>query len=71
MQVQYSGIGIFGLLGVLFVGLKLSGHIDWSWWFVLMPFYLGWAILFGFVALMFVIVSVVGGLVWLFDRGRK
>tara|TARA_R110000824_G_scaffold8361_5_gene37856 strand:+ start:7978 stop:8217 length:240 start_codon:yes stop_codon:yes gene_type:complete len=34
-----SGVGVFGLLGVLFVGLKLGGVIDWSWWWVTMPFY--------------------------------
>jgi len=34
-----SGIGVFGLLGVLFVGLKLTGVINWSWWWVLLPFY--------------------------------
>ena len=22
---------------LLFVGLKLTGHIDWSWWLVLAP----------------------------------
>lgn len=22
---------------LLFVGLKLSHHIDWSWWFVMSP----------------------------------
>lgn len=27
-----SGIGFFGLLQVLFVGLKLTGHIAWPWW---------------------------------------
>ena len=27
-----SGIGFGGLLTVLFVGLKLTGFIDWSWW---------------------------------------
>jgi len=25
------------LLQVLFIGLKLTGHIDWSWWWVLSP----------------------------------
>lgn len=25
------------LLTVLFVGLKLTGHIGWSWWLVLAP----------------------------------
>jgi hypothetical protein len=32
---------IIGLLGVLFVGLKLTGVIAWSWWLVLLPFYGG------------------------------
>lgn len=30
---------IFGLLGVLFVGLKLTGHIDWNWLWVTAPFW--------------------------------
>lgn len=25
------------LLTVLFIGLKLTGYIDWSWWWVLAP----------------------------------
>jgi hypothetical protein len=32
-----SGIGFFGMLTVLFIGLKLTGHIDWSWVWVLAP----------------------------------
>ena len=28
-------------LGLLFVALKLMGYIDWSWWWVLCPFWLG------------------------------
>ncbi len=31
------GPNLFTLLTVLFVGLKLTGHIDWSWWWVLSP----------------------------------
>lgn len=27
----------FGLLAILFIGLKLTGYIDWSWWWVLAP----------------------------------
>lgn len=38
-QARDSGIGVLGLLGVLFVGLKLTGHIDWSWWWVTAPFW--------------------------------
>ena len=40
-----SGIGVFGLLGVVFVTLKLCGVIDWSWWWVTAPFWGGFAIL--------------------------
>lgn len=40
-----SGIGVLGLLGVLFVGLKLTGIIDWSWWWVTVPFWGGLALI--------------------------
>lgn len=39
-----SGIGLWGLLGVSFVVLKLTGFINWSWWWVLAPFWGGFAI---------------------------
>ncbi len=29
----------FPILGALSIGLKLTGLTDWSWWFVLLPFY--------------------------------
>ena len=32
-----SGVGLTGLLTVLFVGLKLTHYIDWSWWWVFSP----------------------------------
>ena len=34
-----GGIGVLGLLGVVFVTLKLVGIIDWSWWLVTLPFW--------------------------------
>jgi len=39
-----SGIGILGLLGVAFVILKLCGVINWSWWYVTLPFWGGFVI---------------------------
>tara|TARA_Y100000034_G_C6606911_1_gene264187 strand:- start:350 stop:532 length:183 start_codon:yes stop_codon:yes gene_type:complete len=39
-----SGIGLFGMLGVLFVGLKLTGYVNWSWWLVTLPFWGGFTI---------------------------
>lgn len=32
-----GGIGFFGMLAILFIGLKLGGIIAWSWWWVLAP----------------------------------
>ncbi len=49
-----SGIGVLGLLGVAFVILKLTNFIDWSWWYVTMPFWGGFAVLSGGFALWFV-----------------
>lgn len=36
-STQNGGIGFFGLLAILFIGLKLGGVINWSWWWVLAP----------------------------------
>ena len=30
---------VIGMLGVAFVTLKLTGFIDWSWWWVTAPFW--------------------------------
>jgi hypothetical protein len=38
-SAQSGGVSVLGLFGVLFVGLKLTGYIDWSWWYVTMPFW--------------------------------
>ena len=35
-----SGIGFCGALAVLFIGLKLTGYIAWSWVWVLAPLWL-------------------------------
>lgn len=34
-----SGIGFFGLLTIVFIVLKLTHFIDWSWCLVLLPLY--------------------------------
>lgn len=43
----------FPILGLIFITLKLTGFIGWSWWWVLAP-------LWGPLALAAVIISVVG-----------
>jgi hypothetical protein len=49
-----GGIGFTGLLTVLFIGLKLTGYISWSWWWVLSPLWIS-ALLGLFIILLAVI----------------
>jgi hypothetical protein len=44
-----NGIGFGGVLTVLFVGLKLTGYIDWSWWWVTSPITIPIALVFAIV----------------------
>lgn len=39
MENSKSGVSVLGLLGVAFVVLKLCGVINWSWWYVTLPFW--------------------------------
>lgn len=39
-----NGIGIGGILFVVFLVLKLCGTIDWSWWWVTSPLWIPLAI---------------------------
>jgi hypothetical protein len=63
-----GGIGVSGLLGVVFVVLKLLGKITWSWWWVTLPFWGGIALLLAGAALMLLVTLVVA---WLDSRGKR
>ena len=43
-NARSGGIGFFGLLGIVFITLKLCGVIDWEWWLVLAPIWVPMAI---------------------------
>jgi hypothetical protein len=32
-----GGIGFVGLLTIVFIALKLTGYISWSWWWITSP----------------------------------
>ena len=40
MNNSSGGISVVGLLGVLFIALKLTGYIAWPWLWVLAPFWI-------------------------------
>tara|TARA_B100001778_G_C18444839_1_gene564033 strand:+ start:595 stop:777 length:183 start_codon:yes stop_codon:yes gene_type:complete len=56
MENKTQGIGLGGVLFVVFLVLKLTGHIDWSWWWVTSPLWIGVA----FLLLLIVILTLIG-----------
>lgn len=54
-----GGISIFSLLTVLFVGLKLAGIINWSWWWVLAPLWGPVALVLGVALICLFIAAIV------------
>lgn len=38
-ETRRSGVGVLGLLGIAFIILKLCKVIEWSWLWVLAPFW--------------------------------
>jgi hypothetical protein len=59
-----SGIGLTGVLFVVFLVLKLTGNIDWSWWWVTSPLWIPVAILLSimFIAIIVFILLVIFGI---------
>ena len=39
-----GGVGFCGLLTIVFIALKLTNYIDWSWWWVLSPLWIPFVI---------------------------
>ena len=57
-----GGIGFAGLLTVLFIGLKLTDNIDWSWWWVLSPLWIGIALVLSIFVIGIVLAGLIGGI---------
>lgn len=53
MENNSGGIGFMGLLAIVFITLKLTNYIAWSWWWVLAPLWIPIAI-----ALLFMLVGI-------------
>jgi hypothetical protein len=50
-----GGIGFFSLLTIVFITLKLTGYITWSWWWVLAPLWLVPVVILSITALVFLV----------------
>ena len=69
--VTVEGIGLSGVLGVIFITLKLTGSINWSWWWVLSPFWLPWAVALATVLLVLIGVVIVSAAKTAMEEIRK
>lgn len=45
VNVGGGGIGLLGAVFLVFLILKLTGHIAWSWWWVLAPLWMPFGII--------------------------
>ena len=57
--MKESGIGLDIILFVVFLILKLTGDIDWSWWWVTSPLWIPIAIVVAFVILGMIIRGII------------
>jgi membrane protein YdbS with pleckstrin-like domain len=46
-----GGVTFLGLLAIVFIALKLGGILSWSWWAILAPLWVPWALVILFVAI--------------------
>jgi hypothetical protein len=58
MQNKESGIGFVGLLTIVFIVLKLTEVIAWSWWWVLSPLWLPITVIIAFMVMISIIIII-------------
>lgn len=54
-----NGIGLGDLLFVVFLVLKLTKVIDWSWWWVTAPIWIPIVIAVGILVITFLVMSII------------
>lgn len=60
MANSSAGIGITGVLGIVFIVLKLVGVINWPWVWVLSPFWIGILLWIVFVIIILIVLKIKG-----------
>ena len=58
VTVNFGGIGT--LLAIVFMVLKLTGHIDWAWVWVFAPIWIPLAIAVGVIVIYLLVLLIVG-----------
>ena len=58
--VQRNGISLLTILFIIFLILKLTGTVSWSWWIITLPLWIGPALLVGILGVALGICILVG-----------
>ena len=66
-----SGVSFAGLLFLLFLGLKLTNQIDWSWWWVTAPLWGGIAIVLLITVFVMLLVIIITAFRYIFNIPLK
>lgn len=65
-----AGIGFLGVLTLIFITLKLTGHITWPWVWVLSPIWLPIVLVLGLVLLAMLVLAIFPTAIALFVRRK-
>ena len=57
--IQFGGTSFTGLLFLVFLTLKLTNVINWSWWWVTAPLWIPSVIIIGIIALLGVVAFII------------
>jgi hypothetical protein len=55
---ESGGIGFVGLLTIVFIVLKLTHYIDWSWWWVLSPIWITVSVVLSIILIVILVAAI-------------
>ena len=58
-EVKTVGLGFVDALTLLFIALKLTGQIDWNWFWVLSPIWIS----ISFLAVLIIVILLIGRII--------
>ncbi len=67
-----GGMNFLGWLGLLFIALKLTGYITWSWWWVTAPLWAGAAVTLVILCIGLLMITIASLIeLWVASRKRR
>lgn len=62
-----NGIGLGGILVIIFTMAKLTGNFDYSWWWVFAPCWLPLSIVLGAIGIAYLFAGIIFLILWLVE----